>query len=154
MRAFLLFKDRDFDPGKTLPWSENTLIPDLALHTLFSAMANRDEFLLPAVKGVILSSIDSDLDTIFYRQNILKDCLKNPAVIRELYALAVEGIQCERKGSWGFFSKYPAGILYRAIELLHYLIDVLKKLRKVAEQNTTRFESRVSGTCSPCWRRN
>jgi hypothetical protein len=46
MKAFLLLRDRDFDLGQTLPWSEKTLIPDLALDTLFSAMASDDEFLL------------------------------------------------------------------------------------------------------------
>jgi len=61
--------------------------------------------------------------------------------VRELYALAIEGIQCERKCSWGIFSKYPAGILGRAIELLGYLIEVLKKYRTVAEQSAGKFES-------------
>jgi hypothetical protein len=84
VKAFLLFRDRDFDFGQTLPWSEKTLIPDLALDTLFSAMASRDEFLLSVAKSVILCSLGNDLDTILYRQSILQDCLKNPAIVREL----------------------------------------------------------------------
>src|SRR5260221_2218497 len=141
MKAFLLFKDRDFDVGQTLPWSEKTLIPDLALEILFDAMANRDSFLLSVAKSVILSALRNDLDTILYRQNVLKDCLKNPSLIRELYALALEGVECERKGSWWLFSNYPAGILSRAIELLNNLVEVLKKLRTAAEQYAVRFES-------------
>jgi DNA mismatch repair ATPase MutS len=141
MKALLLFQDRDFNPGQKLPWSEKNLIPDLALDSLFSAMANRDDFLLSVAKSVILCSLDHDLDTILYRQRILQDCLKNPAIVRELYTLAVEGVQCERKGSWGFFSKYPAGILNRAIELMNYLMEVLKKLRTASEQYAARFES-------------
>jgi DNA mismatch repair ATPase MutS len=141
MKAFLLFQDRDFDFGQTLPWSEKNLVPDLALDTLFSAMANGDEFLLRVAEPVVLCSLDNGLDTILYRQRILQDCLKNPAVIRGLYALAIEGIQCERKTSWGIFSKYPAGILGRAVELLHYLIDVLRKLRSASEQHGAAFQS-------------
>jgi hypothetical protein len=141
MKAFLLFRDRDFDFGQTLPWSEKTLVPDLALDTLFSAMASGDEFQLRVVESVVLCSLDNDLDTVLYRQRILQDCLKNPAVVRGLYALAVEGIQCERKSSWGIFSKYPAGILGRAIELLHYLIEVLQKLRSASEQYGAAFQS-------------
>jgi DNA mismatch repair ATPase MutS len=141
MKAFLLFRDRDFDFGQTLPWSEKTLIPDLALDTLFSAMASRDEFLLSAAKSVILCSLGNDLDTILYRQRILQDCLENPAIVREIYALAVEGTQCERKCTWGFFSKYPAGILSRAIELMNFLIEVLRKLRSTSERYAARFES-------------
>jgi hypothetical protein len=104
-------------------------------------MANRDDFLLSVAKSVILCGLDNDSDTILYRQPVLQDCLKNPAIIRELYALSVEGVQCERKGSWGFFSKYPAGILNRGIELLNYLIEVLKKLRTASEQHAASFES-------------
>jgi len=141
MKAFLLFRDRDFDFGQTPAWSEKTLIPDLALDTLFRAMASGDEFLLPVAESVILCSLDNDLDTVLYRQRILQDCLKNPAVVRGLYALAVEGIKCERKCSWGIFSKYPAGILGRGIELLHYLIEVLQKLRSAPEQYGAAFQS-------------
>jgi DNA mismatch repair ATPase MutS len=141
MKAFLLFRDRDFDPDQTIPGSEETLIPDLGLDTLFGAMANRDQFLLSVAKGVILSRLDNDLDTILYRQKILKDCLKNPAVVRELYRLAVEGVECERKLTWGFSGRYPAGILSRAVELLNFLIEVLKNLRTAAEQHAIRFES-------------
>src|SRR5215469_13320983 len=141
MKAFLLFRNHDFDFGQTPPWSEKTLIPDLALETLFSAMANRDQFLLSVAESVVLCGLDNDLDTILYRQHILKDCLKNPEIVRGLYALAVEGTQCERKGSWVFASRYPAGILSRAIELLNYLIEVLRKLRSTSEQHGARFES-------------
>ena len=141
MKAFLLFRDRDFDFGQTLPWSEKTLTPDLALDTLFSAMASGDEFLLRVTESVVLCGLDNDLDTILYRQRILQDCLKNPALVRGLYALAIEGIQCERKTSWGIFSKYPAGIIGRAIELLHYLIDVLQKLRSASQQHRAAFQS-------------
>jgi DNA mismatch repair ATPase MutS len=141
MKAFLLFRDRDFDSNQTIRWSEETLIPDLGLNTLFGAMADRDQFLLSVAKGVVLSRLDNDLDTILYRENILKDCLRNPAVVRELYRLAVEGVECERKGTWGFFSKYPAGILSRAIELLNNLIEVLKKLRTAGEHHAVSFES-------------
>ena len=141
MKAFLLFRDHDLDFGQTPPSSKNTLIPDLALDTLFSAMANRDEFLLSVAESVVLGSLDNDLDTILYRQSILKDCLSNPEIARGLYALAREGTQCERKGSWVFASKYPAGILSRGIEVLNYLIEVLRKLRSASEQYGAKFES-------------
>jgi hypothetical protein len=68
-----------------------------ALDTLFSGMANREEFLLSVAESVVLGSLDNDLDTILYRQSILKDCLSNPEIARGLYALAREGTQCERR---------------------------------------------------------
>jgi len=75
MKAFLLFRDREFNPGQILPWSEKNLIPDLALDTLFGVMANRDDFLLSVAKSVILCGLDNDLKTILYRQRVLQDCL-------------------------------------------------------------------------------
>lgn len=141
MKAFLLFKDRDFDLEQALPWSQGVSVPDLALDILFNGMANRDEFLSSVSKGVILGSLANDLETILYRQSILKDCLRNPTIVRELYALAIEGIQSERKLSWIMVSNYPAAILDRAMELLQYIIEVLKKLRTTAELSAMKFES-------------
>jgi hypothetical protein len=68
MKAFLLFRDHDFDFGQTPPWSKKTLVLD----TLFSAMANRDEFLRSVAGPVVLGSLDNELDTILYRQGYPK----------------------------------------------------------------------------------
>jgi hypothetical protein len=46
-----------------------------------------------------------------------------------------------KKGSWVFASKYPAGILSRGIEVLNYLIEVLRKFRSASEQYSAKFES-------------
>ena len=88
MKAFLLYPDRDFDMEQPLPWQAPALIQDLELNTLFNAMALGDEFLLNVAPKVVLSSL-TDLNIIRYRQNILKDCLNHPAIVRSIYDLAV-----------------------------------------------------------------
>lgn len=142
MKALLLHQDRDFDAQQELPPNAPALIQDLELETLFRAMAGGDEFLLDVARKVVLSAMRNDIDTILYRQEIMKDCLKNPAVVRQLYDLAVEAITREKKGYWSFLSKHPGSILSDAIRALEVLADVLRKLRSRAEEHAARFESR------------
>ena len=74
MKALLLYKDQDFDLEQPLPSNEAEMTQDLELETLFSAMVDDDDFLYDVVSKVVLSGA-IDINTIIYRQNILKDCL-------------------------------------------------------------------------------
>ena len=75
MKAFMMYRDRDFDPQRELPSNEQALIQDLELNTVFNAMARGDEFLFEVAKKAVFLGLNNDLNTIRYRQNILKDCL-------------------------------------------------------------------------------
>lgn len=141
MKAFLMFKDHDFDLQQKLPSNEQALTQDLELNTLFNAMALGDKFLFEVAKKAVLSGLNNDLSTILYRQNILKDCLKNPAIVRDIYNTAVEAIEGEKKTYWGLFSKYPGAILHRSIEVLQLSVGLLKKLRNIADAHADKFES-------------
>jgi hypothetical protein len=70
MKAFLMYKDQDFDLKRKLPSNEQALIQDLELNTLFNAMARGDTFLLAVAKCAVLSGVNNGRDTIVYRQNI------------------------------------------------------------------------------------
>src|SRR5579883_29015 len=140
MKAFLMYRDRDFDVQQALPPQAQTVIQDLELSTLFAAMARGDTFLLEVARKAVLSSV-SDLETIHYRQHILQDCLSHAEVVREMYALAVEAIESERKNFWGLLSKYPTMILHRSVEVLEMFVTLLKKLRTLAEQYGETFVS-------------
>ena len=136
-----MFRDRDFDLQGKLPWNEAALTQDLELTILFNAMALGDKFLFEGAKRAVLSGVKNDLDTILYRQRILQDCLKNPSVVRELYTIAVEAIESERKNHWGFFSRYPSSILSGAIDVLQMFVGVLKRLKKIADEQSGNFDS-------------
>jgi DNA mismatch repair ATPase MutS len=140
MKAFLMYKNQDFDLQQQLPPNEQDLTKDLALGTLFNAMALGDDFLLEMTKKTFFSSL-KDPDTILYRQNILKDCLKNNSVVRDIYDIATEAIESKRKRWYSFFSKTPSSILYNARNGLKLFVDFLKKLKKVADENAGKFES-------------
>ena len=99
MRPLLMHRDRDFDPPQDGPWDTPALTQDLELDTLLRAMAGDDTFIFQVAGKVLLAGLENDLDTILYRQAALHDCLKHPAVPRQLYDLAVEAIENERKHS-------------------------------------------------------
>jgi DNA mismatch repair ATPase MutS len=140
MKAFLMYRDRDFDLKRKMPAHEQALTQDLELDTLFDAMALGDNFLFEVAKKAVLSSSE-DLDTIRYRQEILHDCLKNHSIIREIYNIATESIEIEKKNYWSVFSRYPGTILHRSVDALQMYVDMLKRLKVIAERHADRFES-------------
>lgn len=89
MKALLMYKDKDFDINKKLPFYSEELIKDLNLNVLFYSMSMGDEFLLEVSKKALLLSIN-DLDTIIYRQNILKDCINNSSLLETCITLPVK----------------------------------------------------------------
>ena len=141
MKAFLMYKDQDFDLQRKSPAHEQALTQDLELHTLFNAMALGDKFVFEVAKKAVLCSL-TDLDTIRYRQHILKDCLNNASIVRDIYTIAVESIESEKKNYFGmFFRDYPDAILRRSIEVLQMFVGMLKKLKHIADEHAATFES-------------
>ena len=141
MKAFLMYKDGDFDLQRELPPHAQALTQDLELNTLFNAMALGDKFLFEVAKKAVLSGLHTDLDTILYRQNILQDCLNNPSIVRDIYTIAVESIESEKKQFLGFLSKYPDSLLRRSIQVLQMFVGMLKKLKQIADEHADQFES-------------
>jgi DNA mismatch repair ATPase MutS len=142
MKAFLMYRDRDFDLQRPLPWSAGALTQDLELNTLLGAMARDDKIVLEVAQRAVLHSL-TNLETIRYRQEILRDCLRNAPVLREMYALAIEAIEGERRShwNWGLFSKSPSAILHQAIEALQMFADMLRRLRSIADEHAGEFHS-------------
>ncbi|OPY28973.1 MAG: DNA-binding protein MutS2 [Methanocella sp. PtaU1.Bin125] len=141
MKAFLMYRDRDFDAKQPLPWNEQSLRQDLALDTLFAAMAAGDEFIFEVSKRAVLTGIHNRPDDIFYRQDVLKDCRSNPAIVRNIYRIAAEGLESEKKNYLGFLCRYPSGILSRSIEILQLCVEALRQLRNIADEYAGRFMS-------------
>jgi DNA mismatch repair ATPase MutS len=141
MKAFLMYKDQDFDLKPPLPSNAGALMQDLELATLLNAMAFGDTFLGEVAKAAILTSLGNDPGTILYRQDILKDCLKNPFIVTEIYHIAVGALERRRRDFWTLIHDYPSAILHNSIDVLRMLMTQLKRLRNIADQHTPRFES-------------
>jgi DNA mismatch repair ATPase MutS len=140
MKAFLMHRDRDFDLQQEFPPHEEALTQDLELSTLFSAMALGDKVLFAVAKKAVLSSL-SDLDTILYRQDVLRDCMNNSSIIRDIYDIAVASIAREKTGYWSLLRDFPDTILQRSIEVLQMFVGALKELRNIADEHADQFQS-------------
>jgi hypothetical protein len=162
MKAYLMFPDRDFDPEqkftyigqpayarrgvefdpwKPLPWNAKAIAQDLELETLFAAMADRNEFLFEVSRNAILSSVTQTPATILYRHEVLKDCLKAPAVVRDIYKLAVDAVEGERKKVGWWSRDYPSGVLSHAVDVLQFFVVKLRQLRAIADEHGGGFAS-------------
>ncbi len=141
MKVFLMYPDRDFEE-KGLPFNADDIIEDLGLQIVFNHMSRGDHYLLDVSKEVLLNPL-SDKTAILYRQEILKDTLRNPEVIRSLYQLTIDVEENKREKWWGIFGwKTPTNILSGARKTLEALLEFLKKLREMADNNKERFQSR------------
>lgn len=136
-----MYRNRDFDMQQKLPANEQALTQDLGLNMLFGAMGSGDEFLLKVAKHTILLASQEELQTVFYRQGILKDCLRNYSIAKNIYDVAVQTIENQKKEWYGFFVRHPSAVLYGAVRLMEMLIGMLGKLRLIADEHASQFES-------------
>jgi len=141
MKVYLLYRDRDFDNRAALPPGHQDLIQDLELTTLLRAMAAGDKFLFEVSAKALLASLH-DPEAIRYRQRVLADCLAQPDVIREMYAVAVGALEDKRQ-LWGYGGSYqtPPSNLSGAVRHLEGYVARLRQLRKIADDHAGNFRS-------------
>jgi MutS domain V len=141
MKVYLLHQDRDFDFGAELPPGHEDLIQDLELTTLLHAMAAGDKLLFEVSAKVLLASLH-DPDAIRYRQRVLADCLAQPEVIREMYAVAV-GALADKRHLWGYGGSYQnaSSNLSGAVSYLEAYVARLGQLREIADDHAGKFRS-------------
>ncbi len=139
MKAHLLFRDRDRPASAPLGAGLAEVVRDLGLAEIFDAMAGGDRDLRRIVEEVVLATVD-DPAAIVYRQEALEDCLRMPAVARELYALVVAALQEEHQ-VWGFSERSPSSVLYRSLRVLDGFLAALQRLRELAETHAGEFRS-------------
>ena len=142
MKAYLLYRDRDFDWEAGLPPGHEDLIHDLELGTLLRAMAAGDKLLHEVATKVLLTSLDNP-EAIRYRQQVLADCLAHPEVIRDMYAVAVGALQ-DKRGLWGGYGgtyQNASSNLSGAVSHLEAYVARLRRLRQIADSHGAQFRS-------------
>jgi DNA mismatch repair ATPase MutS len=140
MKVFLMYPDQDLSPEQPAPSNEEALKQDLELTTLFETMAQGDRFLYKVIQQTILASLD-DPEVIRYRQEILKDCLKHPEIIRQIYRIPILSIENKQRRWLGIFTHYPSGILSGARDMLAMFVELLRALKQIADEHAQEFES-------------
>jgi DNA mismatch repair ATPase MutS len=140
MKAFLMYRDRDFDLEAALPPNSEALVQDLELNALFNAMALGDRYLYDVARKAVLQIL-SDEEEVRYRQAVLYDVLANPLVVRQLYDLTIETMERENKLHAWMYSKSPSSILARSVQVLQLFVVMLKQLKGIGTYNAQRFSS-------------
>jgi DNA mismatch repair ATPase MutS len=160
MNVFLMYKNRDFDSERLLarraktfqpdkypeldlrhlfPENKEALKQDLGLDILLESMAGGDAFLIDVSEIALFSGLH-DTDTIRYRQHIFSDCLVNEEYVREMYRIALEAVEWEKDHYYGF-SRTPGAVLGRSTGMLLAFVELLKKLRGIADEHQSEFRS-------------
>ena len=140
MKAFLMYPDRDFDLERDLPPNEADLNSDLELDVLLRAMADGDKFLSDAARHGLHSGLVSPAE-IVYRQHVLADCIAQPAVVRELYDVAVAAITGEKHLFGWTFRDSPESVLHRSRQEMQLYLDMFRRLRDIADAQAASFRS-------------
>ena len=139
MKAHLLFADQDFAWDRELPANSDDLVQDLELTAVLSVMAQGDTFLYDTAAKVVLAGL-TDPGAIRYRQQVLADCLAEPAALRQMYDTALGALLDKRK-LWGYAAHYPSSILSAAVSHTEALVARLRQLREIADATAGRFRS-------------
>jgi hypothetical protein len=143
VKAYLLYRDRDFDWAAGLPPGHEDLIRDLELGALLQAMAAGDKLLYEVSTKVLLSCLD-DPEEIRYRQRVLADCLAHPGVIRQIHAIAAGALGDRRRmwlGTYGGSYQSASANLSGAVSHLEAYVARLRQLRQIADANVSAFQS-------------
>lgn len=136
----LLYPDQDPKSEQALACNSIELTKDFELEIILSAMAREDRFILDVVRSTLLTSL-LDPSLVKFRQDVLKDCLQNPDVIREIYDMPLKAIKNKQKHWLGIFTRSPSAILSSARELLNMYIELLKELRQAADKHSSKMKS-------------
>ena len=124
------------------PGADDDLARDLDLDILWRAMADGDGFIYETARRVVLSSLTDPVE-IRFRQQVLGDVIDHADVVRRLYDLAMEGLENERSASGMFWhSETPEMTVRRCVSVLTLHLDVLRRLRRLADEQAGRFRSR------------
>jgi len=141
MKAHLLFQDRDLDLNAGVPPQSDALVNDLRLNVVFDAMAAGDAVIAKIVPHVVLDTL-IDEDAIRYRQEIVAESLGQEELIRELYSLASDAIEAERKSYLHGGFRSPGSIVFEAVGVLKLLLGTLMRLRTISEARKDQATSR------------
>lgn len=160
MKALLMFDDGDFviDPALLQaidhPYSRNMpgpqpaervgerdMINDLELERLWNAMAQGDAIVYASARTAFLARLET-VGQIRYRQAVLTDCLAQPDIVRDIYRLAAQAINEERKIWRGMFGNRADMLLHRSVTVLEMLVPILRRLRTITAEQADRFASK------------
>ena len=137
--------DRDFDARSPSPEDLAENFQDLALEVLLNVAARRDRYLFAVMSAAFAGAWANDVATIRYRQDILRDCLAAPSIVRRLYAIASEPFSRERSWNFNLYKQSASAMVASGVRTLQNCLDVLGRVRDTCSANRGRFSSKGFG---------
>jgi MutS domain V len=141
VKVLLMHPDRDFDGQPSHTPKPIQFAQDLELGVLLKTAAAGDDYLYEVMVETFLRAWTNDIPTIRYRQEILKDCLANPKIVRQMYAIAVEPFGRERSWHFSLYGNEPTSMVGSAVRTLQSSLDVLRRIRDLYRTNSEGFMS-------------
>jgi len=141
MKPFLMHPDRDFDATPPSKQDPIQFTQDIELAVLLEAAAAGDRYLSDIMTAACARAWPNDIDTIRYRQEILKDCLANQAVVRQFYAIAIEPFGRERSWNFSLYGHDASAKVGSAVRTLQSSLEVLRRLRNTCSAHASHFRS-------------
>jgi hypothetical protein len=141
MKTFLMHPDRDFDAEPPSPKASIPYAQDLELNVLLNAAAAGDQYLYDIMAAACAHAWGNDVATVLYRQAVLKDCLANPAVVRQFYEIATEPFSRDHSWSFSLYGRDAASRVSSGVHTLQSSLDVLGRLRDTCIRHADRFTS-------------
>jgi len=138
MRCRLLLADADVDVD-ALPELDPALTADLGLDRVLASMARGDHVIERVVPRLLATPL-ATTDAIRYRQASVGDAAASPAVVRELYTVATDAIEAERR-IWGSAMRNAELVLDRAANVLGRFVEAFRELRRIEAEHGEAFTS-------------
>lgn len=141
MKVLLLYPDRDFEPQNTPLESLERFATDLGLGILLEAACGDDRYLYEVFSAALSSAWANDAGTIVYRQDVLRDCMKNAAFVRALYALAWEPFERSRSWNFGLYGWHTSAMVSSSVRTLRSSLSILRMIRDACRRDAANFSS-------------
>ncbi|MCC7281981.1 MAG: DNA mismatch repair protein MutS [Acetobacteraceae bacterium] len=133
--------DRAFEAEPPPPETPIPYAQDLELGVLLDAAAAGDRYLRGIMEAACARAWDNDMASILHRQAVLKDCLANPAIVRQFYAIAIEPFSRENSWRYSLYGRDAASMVGSGVHTLQSCLGVLRRLRDSCNRHAGRFTS-------------
>ena len=140
MKAYLMFKDKNFVLDDNGMYNSIVTLDDLEIESVLKYASDSDALIHNVLKKSLANPL-LDLDEIKYRQEVLKDSLDNPEIVRDLYQICVDTLNKIKKYWFGSGSGSLSNTYVSALDHLSYFIEGLKGLREIADKHSNKFKS-------------
>jgi hypothetical protein len=141
MKTYLMHPNRDFEAQPSSPKTPLPFAQDIELDVLLNAAAAGDRYLHDIMGAACAHAWTNDIETIRYRQEILKDCLAHPAIVRQLYAIAIEPFGRDHSWSFSLYGRDASSKVGSGVRTLQSCLDILSRLKDACLANAGKFTS-------------